>query len=327
MYSKTATADMDHEEWRKLRQSGIGGSDAGAVCGVNPYSSPMKVYKDKTEELEEETEKEALRIGHDLEDYVAMRFTEATGLKVRRSNFMYRSKEYPFMLADVDRLVIGEDAGLECKTASAYSADKWKDGKIPLHYAMQCYHYMAVTGKRTWYIAAVILGVGFVYYRLEWDDTIISRLIKMEKDLWYNHVIPKVIPDPDGSDTCNEVLNGYFRTAEKGSAIRLSAEFDEKLDYRQELIRQIEALTLEKNRIEQEVKLFMGENERAETEYFKVTWGNVESSRLDSAGLKKECPDIYKKFVKAGSARRFQIKKLESEQGGNTSEKGYHKAA
>mgnify|MGYP002509164627 CR=1 FL=1 len=31
------------------------------------------------------------------------------------------------MIADVDRLVDGEDAGLECKTASAYNADKWKD--------------------------------------------------------------------------------------------------------------------------------------------------------------------------------------------------------
>ena len=62
---------------------------------------------------------------------------EATGLKVRRSNFMYRSVENPFMIADVDRLVAGEDAGLECKTASAYNADKkcaarcWKNISIP----------------------------------------------------------------------------------------------------------------------------------------------------------------------------------------------------
>ena len=62
---------------------------------------------------------------------MARRFTEATGLKVRRSNKMYRSTRYPFMLADVDRMVVGEDAGLECKTASPYSANQWKDGKVP----------------------------------------------------------------------------------------------------------------------------------------------------------------------------------------------------
>ena len=159
MYVKIPTGKMDRREWLALRKSGIGGSDAGAVCGLNPYSSPMNVYRDKTcETAEDKEDKEAVRQGHDLEDYVAQRFMEATGLKVRRSNYMYRSIEHPFMIADIDRVVVGEDAGLECKTVSAYGEDKWKDGKIPFHYVMQCFHYMAVTGKRAWYIAVAILG-------------------------------------------------------------------------------------------------------------------------------------------------------------------------
>ncbi len=44
---------------------------------------------------------------------MAQRFMEATGLKARKSNFMYRSRRHPFMIADVDRLIVGEDAGLE----------------------------------------------------------------------------------------------------------------------------------------------------------------------------------------------------------------------
>ena len=134
MVDKIALTGSSNREWLRLRKSGIGGSDAGAVCGMNPYSSAMKVFKEKTSEEIEEADNEAIRIGHDLEDYVAQRFTEATGLKVRKSNYMYRSKEHPFMIADVDRFVVGEDAGLECKTASAYNADKWADGDIPLHY-------------------------------------------------------------------------------------------------------------------------------------------------------------------------------------------------
>ena len=169
------TKKLAHTEWLGLRKRGIGGSDAGAVCGLNPYSSPMKVFRDKTGQCTEETDNEAIRQGHDLEDYVAQRFTEATGKKVRRSNFMYCHEKYPFMIGDVDRLVVGEDAGLECKTANAYNADKWKDGKIPLHYVIQCYHYMAVTGKKTWYIAAVILGTDFVYRKLAGFDEKLSR--------------------------------------------------------------------------------------------------------------------------------------------------------
>lgn len=246
MYEKYATAGMSNEEWLRLRKTGIGGSDAGSICGVNPFGSPMKVYYDKTSSNIEELDNEAVRQGHDLEDYVAQRFMEASGLKVRRSNFMYRSVEHPFMIADVDRLVIGEDAGLECKTASAYNADKWKDGEIPLHYIMQCYHYMAVTGKRTWYIAAVILGQRFVYRKLVWDDELIAKMTAMERDFWENHVAVGVLPAPDGSAVSNEVLNEYFHLERKGSTISLTG-FDEKLDRRAEIMEEINRLQQEQN--------------------------------------------------------------------------------
>ena len=104
---KIPTAGMSRQEWLRLRKEGIGGSDAGAVCGLNPYASPMSVYRDKTSDETEEKDNEAMRQGRDLEDYAARRFMEATGLKVRRSHVMYKNREHPFMLADVDRLVAG----------------------------------------------------------------------------------------------------------------------------------------------------------------------------------------------------------------------------
>ena len=93
MYTTISTLGMSREEWLKLRRSGIGGSDAGAICGLNPYSSPMSVYRDKTCEELSDIDNEAMRQGRDLEDYVARRFMEDTGLKVRRSNMLYRSEE------------------------------------------------------------------------------------------------------------------------------------------------------------------------------------------------------------------------------------------
>ncbi len=307
MFEKISLAGVDNMEWLRLRKAGIGGSDAGAICGVNPYSSAMKVFHDKTSEEVEEQDNEAIRIGHDLEDYVAQRFMEATGLKVRKSNFMYRSKEHPFMIADVDRLVVGEDAGLECKTASAYNADKWADGNIPLHYVMQCYHYMAVTGKRTWYIAVVILGREFTYRKLEWDDELISRLIGIEEDFWNNHVVPGTIPPPDGSEACDEVIEQYFHTAKKASAIKLVG-FDEKLNRREEILGFIAELQAEQKQIEQEVKLFMGDNQYATSDHYRVSWGNIDSIRLDSQRIKTEKPEIYADYGKASHYRRFEVK-------------------
>ena len=307
MYQKISLTGVSNTDWLLLRKTGIGGSDAGAICGVNPYSSAMKVFQDKTSDKVEEQDNEAIRIGHDLEDYVAQRFTEATGLKVRKSNFMYRSVEHPFMIADVDRLVVGEDAGLECKTASAYNADKWKDGDIPLHYIMQCYHYMAVTGRRTWYIAAVILGREFVYRKIVWNDELIARLTEMEKDFWENHVMTGAMPAPDGSKACDEVLDRYFGPARKGSAISLDG-LDEKLDRRAEILEQINKLQQEQNRIEQEVKLCMQDNEFAVSDNYRVSWSNVQTTRLDTKRIREEQPEIYQDYAKQTVSRRFQVK-------------------
>ncbi len=307
MFEKIPLAGVSSQEWLQLRKSGIGGSDAGAICGVNPYSSAMQVFRDKTGTEVKELDNEAIRIGHDLEDYVARRFMEATGLKVRKSNFMYRSTEHPFMIADVDRLVVGEDAGLECKTASAYSADKWADGNIPLHYIMQCYHYMAVTGKRTWYIAAVILGREFTYRKLEWDDGLVSRLTEIETDFWVNHVAKGIMPPPDGSKACDDVLRQYFPTAGKRSAVKL-AGFDEKLDRREEILGFIKELQEEQKQIEQEVKLFMRDNECASSERYRVIWSNISTVKLDTARIKEERPEVYADYAKPSSYRRFEVK-------------------
>lgn len=307
MYEKISTAGMEKKEWLTLRKTGIGGSDAGTVCGLNPYGNLIKLFYDKTGKEVEEQDNEAMRQGADLEDYVAQRFMEATGLKARRSNYLYRSVEHPFMIADVDRLVVGEDAGLECKTASAYNADKWKDGKIPLHYAMQCYHYMAVTGRRAWYLAAVILGKEFVYHKLEWDDDVVRRLVEAEKDFWEKYVMAGRMPEPDGSKMCGEALNRYFCMVETGSSIELVG-FDEKLDRRMEILAQIEKLQCEQSRIEQEIKMFMKENEKAFSERYRISWSNVKSFRLDTKLFKQDNPQLYKDYAKESVSRKFQVK-------------------
>ncbi len=248
-----------------------------------------------------------MRQGRDLESYVAERFCEATGFKVRRSNMMYRSTENPFMIADVDRLVVGQDAGLECKTASAYNGDKWKDGQIPPHYLIQCLHYMAVTGKRTWYIAVVILGREFKYVKIEWNEPLIRDLIEVEREFWNRHVVGGVIPAPDGSEACDEMLGRYFRKSKNGSAIRLVG-FDEKLARREELEQQIKGLEKEQKRIDQEIKLYMKDCETAFSDAYRITWKNVESVRLDTARIKRERPEIYQDFSNVSASRPFKVK-------------------
>ena len=307
MYTKIPILGIDRLEWLRLRKKGIGGSDAAAVCGLNPYSSAMKVFHDKTSTDITDEDNEAMRQGRDLEDYVAQRFTEATGIKVRKSHYMYKSTRYPFMLADIDRFLVGHDAGLECKTASAFNVDQWEDDKIPIHYYIQCQHYMAVTGKKLWYIAVLIMGKEFKYKKIERDEELIQGLILLESHFWKEYVLPRRMPDPDGSKVCNEILTEHYKHTKKDSKIPLIG-FDEKINRRNELDDLIKKMEKEKNEIDQTLKLYMGEHEIAENDRYRISWKSVDSERLDTNLLKTEKPEIYKEYLKVSSTRRFTVK-------------------
>ena len=115
---RVSTAGMEREAWLHRRKSSIGGSDASSIIGLNAYSSPYSVWAAKTSRLPGKEDNEAMRLGRDLEDYVASRFREETGKRVRREKAMLYNPAYPFAHADIDRWIIGENAGLECKTTS-----------------------------------------------------------------------------------------------------------------------------------------------------------------------------------------------------------------
>lgn len=306
MKKLTATLGLDKEEWLRCRKQGLGGSDAGAVCGLNPYRTAIQVYQDKTTDEIEDIDNEAMRQGREFEDYVARRFMEATGKKVRKANFMYYDEEHPFMLADVDRMIVGENAGLECKTASPYMAEKWADGKIPLSYQIQCLHYMSVCKADAWYIAVLIYGREFKYYKIERDEEMLADLIQIEKDFWENHVLKKVLPKPDGPELADSVIAEYFKKSRE-ETVALTG-FDEKLNRRQELSEMIESMGTEKRQIEQELKLFMGEAELAESGQYRISWKPVSSQRLDEKRLKEERPEVYEKYRKTTQYRRLMVK-------------------
>ena len=301
------TKELSREDWLKLRKNGIGGSDASAVCGLNPWRSPIDVYMDKTKEKIEDKDSEAMRVGRDLEDYVAQRFTEATGKKVRRMNAVLSHDEHEWMIADLDRVIVGEDALLECKTANAYKAEAWADGKVPEQYEIQCHHYMAVTGKKKVYIACLIMGIDFVWRVIERDEEIINDLISIEKDFWQNHVLAKRMPPPDGSESAGNAIKEMY-TSSREQTLDLSGLAGRMARYNDiELL--VSSLKMEQEMIKQEIQLQMGEADTALVGNRKVTWKPQKGrSSLDSKKLREELPDVYERYVKVSNPTRvFRI--------------------
>jgi predicted phage-related endonuclease len=166
---------------------------------------------------------------------------------------------------------------------------------------------MAVLGLSRWYIAVVILGRDFKWACVERDEELIKNLISIESDFWNNHVLPRIIPDPDGSEIYDDILQKYFKDVKKEKTIELIG-FDEELKRRQELLLLQDKLEAEKNAIDQKLKLYMKDSEYAVNDRYRISWSGVKKSSIDSKRLKEEQPDIYSKYLKSSEYRRFVVK-------------------
>lgn len=204
------TKDMPREEWLQLRQKSIGGSDASVILGLNKWRSQYTLWADKQGLLSPTEDNEAMRVGRDLEQYVAERFCEATGKKVRRRNKMFLHDKYDFISANVDREIIGENAGLECKTTSVFAKSDFESGEIPLYYYCQCMHYMAVMGYEKMYLAVLVLGKAFYWFEIKRDEAEIEALISAEVDWWNNYILGDNKPEIDGSDSTAYTLKEIY---------------------------------------------------------------------------------------------------------------------
>lgn len=307
IYEKIAdTKKISKEEWLELRKTGIGGSDAGAVVGLNPYSSAYSVYHEKLSLVEAFEGNDKTRLGTDLEDYVAKRFEEETGKKVRRLNAVLRSIARPYMLADVDRMIVGEDAGLECKTTTNFDGYKFDEGEYPAYWACQCYHYMSVTGAKRWYICVLDLSSGKVsVIQIERNESEIKALEEMESVFWYDHIEKKVCPAPNGSEKCDEILAEKYPMADEDVPALDLMGYSQELARLAELKAEIKPLEDEKSAIEQTLKEALGTASVGEYGLYKVSYKNSVSTRLDTKKLKEEQPDIYAAYANESTSRRF----------------------
>ena len=302
------TSAMSRSEWLKCRTTGIGGSDASVIAGINPYRSAYQLWLEKTGQVEPaETYSEVTHFGTILEPIVKQEFTARTGLNIYEPKALYRSCEYPFMLADLDGIVSvdGEPCVFEAKTASAYKQSEWEEG-IPPEYMMQIQHYMAVTGFRKSYIAALIGGNHFIYREVSRDDEMIRDIIRMEERFWTENVLGGIEPVLDGSKATSEYLDEKYSESD-GKSIDLPHEMLDLCENIEMLTAKIGELETEKNAAVNRIKGFMKEAETGHIGNHKVTWKSVSSWRLDSKKLKADHPDIYREYVKQTSYRRFAL--------------------
>ena len=302
------TNNLTREEWLKYRTKGIGGSDVSIIAGINPFKSVYQLWLEKTGQVEPEEEgSEYTHFGTLLEPIVRKEFMERTGIKVRQKHMLLQSEEHPFMFADLDGVINenGELCIFEAKTASAYKQEVWEE-EVPASYILQVQHYMAVTGAKKTYIAALVGGNHFFYHEVERDEEMIAKIIVMEKYFWQHHVMGGVEPVPDGSEATTRYFNERFRNS-NGETIELPDEVLPVCEEYDNLTRQIKELESAKNAAANQLKRYLGEAEAGTVGDRKITWKSVSKNSVDTKRLKSEHPDIYTDCLTQSSYRRFLV--------------------
>ncbi len=313
-----------HEEWLEERKKSLGGSDVGAVLGMNTYSSPYTVWAEKTGKLPPFEGNEWTRLGNDLEYYVAQRFSEASGLKVVQDNSTWRNDKYPHLHANIDRKIVGMKAGLECKLTSEFNAKKYKDGEFPDRFYAQCVEYLCVTEYDKWYLAVLIYGKGIKIYQMtrilddvcpEWcessiyiDDAEIEALASKTKEFWYDFVLTDTPPMADGTDSTSETLRMIYPES-NGDTVSLMA-FESDLKQYMHLSSLADDYKKLKEECANKIKAFMGEASRGDCNGFKVTWSSSVRSTFDHKRFAQDNPGIdLSGYYKSTPTRTFKVTK------------------
>lgn len=141
------------EEWLKERSLRIGGSDASAVLGLNPYRTNMELWQIKTGQLtpEDISDKPYVRFGMEAERHIRELFKlEHPQYKVfYEENNLWVNDKYPFGHYSADGWIIDEDGRLgvwECKTTNILQSmqkEKWKE-RLPDNYYIQLLHGLLI---------------------------------------------------------------------------------------------------------------------------------------------------------------------------------------
>lgn len=249
----------DTEEWEDIRENGIGGSDAGAVIGVNPFKSIIDVYIDKTQGSDFQGNKYT-HWGHNLEPVVFKEFQ-----RLHNDFFCY---EVPFtmkkgcLVANVDGMCYDLEKGwgvVEIKTANTFAGKEWKGETIPDSYFAQVQHYLGVTGLNYAYVACLVGGNDYKEFYIERSEEDIKLIQEKCTEFWNENILKEVPPMPDGTDSYSK----YLLSASDSSVddvVELDTIKDKGEKYKA-IKSEIEALEKEKKLIEQEILKEMVEND------------------------------------------------------------------
>jgi putative phage-type endonuclease len=275
---------MERKLWLATRRTGIGGSDAAAILGLSPWRSPMDVWMEKRGLVDEDPNPERaflMDLGARLEPVIAGLYERETGRDVViPAQGIFRHKKHPVLLGTPDRLVADTRIGVELKTENLFSDEFGDPGsaEVPIHYAIQCHHYMAIMDYSVWDVAVLHAGTRFGIYTLVRDAELEAAMVDTLLSWWDRHIVAGVPPDLDGTEAWRNFLHTKFPKETLGLK-KLEAS-ESELVANLALVRAYEkSFKEQKARLENQLKEIIGEHSGVTSEYGRVTWKLTKDSK------------------------------------------------
>lgn len=321
----TPTHELDRPSWLAARRAGIGGSDAAALLGLDPWKSPLAVYLDKRGELPDDEAGEAAEWGNRLEPVVAKAAEDrindariAEGLDpvmVRKRHAILQHPDLPWMLANIDREVLKHEHGpglLEVKTTGYWASKDWDDGPdpdLPEKYHVQLQHYMAVTGRNHGWLAVLVAGQKLVIEYVQRDQDLIDALIEVETAFW------RRVEDgnpPPASARDDELTKQLHDQVTPGKAVTLPAEAADLVEQRAAAKAAESAAADRRKEAEARLRQLIGDADEAYlpgSDRPCFTYREVRPKKFDTKAFEQAHPDLHAEFVRESAHRRFDFKK------------------
>lgn len=291
------------EQWLAARRGGIGGSDTGALAGVNPYTTPYEVWLDKLGRLPDQPMTKRMQRGVTMEPIIADEFATEQGLTFRRAG-LQRSKQYPHLLGNVDRLS-SDGGGVEIKRTDSYGVSKQiLAGNPPEYWLWQALTYLAVTGRSHWWLVAMLPMRDDLWFesidRCDHVDQI-EAIGPMVEAFWANHVEADVAPEIGKPFVQEEV--GAGTVVEAMFPSRVLADRTRWFELKERIGEDEAELEMLKVRAAAELgtaaQLVVGGNPVAK-------WaGRKGSNSLDRRAFKAKYPDLEAEFSYTGAPAKW----------------------
>lgn len=227
--------ETPRDDWHDWRRGGIGGSDIAGLLLPGKWSSPWKVWAEKTGLIAPTESTQRQRIGQRMEAVLAAEFEDARpGLAVVGEQTWCEHPEHRWARCTVDGFVAErfEDgtneppfATVQFKTDARYG---WPDGPPP-NYRAQCIWEMGVTDMTHSFLAVMFGGFRFEVFDIAWDDDAQADwdlMLKTADAFWHQHVLTGTPPPVDASDATADALAAVYPDHTPGEVADLAGMAD-----------------------------------------------------------------------------------------------------